>query len=394
MTTLSNEILLAPGWSVPAVREGEFKVCAQTVMDTSDPLITFDEKGVCHYVQYFNEVIRPNWFPNEQGQQRLEQIVEQIKRETRGKEYNCIIGLSGGVDSSYLAFLASQYGLRILAVHVDGGWNSELAVKNIQNIVTHCGIDLYTHVVDWEDMRELQLSFFKSGLANQDIPQDHAFFAALYHFAIRHQIRWVLHGGNAATEAILPEAWGYNAMDGRHLRDVHRKHSKHPLKSYPIINFFQHVIYYPYIRKMKQARLLNLVPYDKREAIRILEREVGFRYYGGKHHESRFTRFFQAHILPLRYGYDKRKAHLSSMIVSGLMSREEAIEELKQPLYPSMRDLEMDKTYFIKKLRIDEEQYQRYINQPTKSYTEYENNEALLKRMAAAKKKFKTVLSR
>ncbi len=321
------------------------------------------------------------------GRRKLEETVEQMKREGKGKDYDCIIGLSGGVDSSYLAYLASSYGLRILAVHVDAGWNSELAVKNIQDIVTKCGIDLHTHVVDWGDMRELQLAFFKSGVPNQDIPQDHAFFAALYHFAHKHKIKWVLHGGNAATEAVLPQAWGYNAMDGSHLLDIYRKHGNKPLKSYPVISFFRNYLYYPYVRKMKQARLLNWVDYQKDRAIETLRREVGFRYYGGKHHESRFTRFFQAHMLPYRFGFDKRKAHTSSMILSGQMTREAALEDISKALYENPRDLESDKAYFIKKLGIDEEQYQQYIDQPLSTHERYKNNEALLVSLTRLKKR-------
>jgi N-acetyl sugar amidotransferase len=347
-------------------------------MDTSDPDIRFGANGECHYVQYFNDVIRPGWFPDESGRKLLIATVEKIRKEGKRRDYDCIIGLSGGVDSSYLAYLASSYGLRILAVHVDGGWNSELAVKNIQNIVSKCHIDLHTHVVNWNDMRELQLAFFKAGVPNQDIPQDHAFFAALYHFAHRHHVKWVLHGGNAATEAILPRAWGYNAMDGRHLKDIYQRHGNTLLKHYPVISFFSHYIYYPYILGMKQTRLLNYIDYHKEQAIETLEKEVGFRYYGGKHHESRFTRFFQSHILPYRFGYDKRKAHASSMILSGQMTRMAALEYIQRPFYENPRDLENDKTFFIKKLGISTEAYQQYIDQPLVSHYRYKTNATLL----------------
>jgi len=387
MTEALNNILLTPEWSVRAVRSGEYRMCTKTVMDTSDPWITFDVSGECNYVRYFDEVIRPHWLPNAEGQQKLEATIEQIKKEGKGRDYDCIIGLSGGVDSSYLAYIASTYGLRILAVHVDAGWNSELAVKNIQDIISKCGIDLHTHVVDWGDMRELQLAFFKSGVPNQDIPQDHAFFAALYHFAHKHHVKWVLHGGNIATEAILPQSWGYNAMDGRHLRDIYRKHGRKPLKSYPVISFFNYYFFFPHARKMQSARLLNWMDYNKEDAIKVLEREFGFRYYGGKHHESRFTRFFQAHMLPYRYGYDKRKAHLSSMILTGQMTREEALVEMQQPLYENPRDLENDKAYFIKKLGIDEDQYKQYIDQPLVPHAEFKNNESLLQSFGRLKRR-------
>jgi len=356
-------------------------------MDNSDPDIRFNEKGESHYVQYFENVVRPMWMPDDRGRKVLESTVDRMRKEGKGHDYDCIIGLSGGVDSAYLAYLASSYNLRILAVHVDAGWNSELAVKNIQQIVTHCRIDLYTHVVDWDIMRDLQLAFFKSGVPNQDIPQDHAFFAALYHFARKHRIQWVLHGGNVATEAILPQSWGYNAMDGKHLRDIHKQFGSKPLKKYPVIGFFDNYIYYPYIIKMKPARLLNYVDYNKQKAVELLENEVGFRYYHGKHYESRFTRFFQSHILPYRYGYDKRKAHASSMILSGQMTREEALEYVAQPLYKDQLSLEADKTFFIKKLGIDEAQYQQYMDQPTRPHADFKNNDALLRRLARLKQR-------
>ncbi len=387
MSEATNDILLTPGWEVKAVRSGAFRVCTKTVMDTSDPQISFDENGECNYVKYFDEVIRPAWMPDARGQKKLEEIVARMKKEGVGKDYDCIIGLSGGADSSYLAYLASTYGLRILAVHVDAGWNSELAVKNIQEIVSKCGIDLYTHVVDWEAMRDLQLAFFKSGVPNQDIPQDHAFFAALYHYARKNRVTWVLHGGNAATEAILPQAWGYNAMDGRHLRAIYDKHGNRKLKRYPVINFFHNYISYPYLVGMKQAYLLNYIDYNKEKAIDKLQQELGFRYYGGKHYESRFTRFFQSHMLPYRYGYDKRKAHASSMILSGQMTREEAINKIHEPLYANPRDLENDKAYFIKKIGIDEELYHKYIDQPLVSHAQYANNEALLRTLVKLKQK-------
>ncbi|WP_221405254.1 N-acetyl sugar amidotransferase [Roseivirga seohaensis] len=354
-------------------------MCTRTVMDTTDPDISFDKMGECHYCEKFDNFISKNWFPNKEGERKIKEIVSKIKYEGKNKKYDCIIGLSGGVDSSYLAYKASQLGLRILAVHVDAGWNSELAVKNIQNIVTKCGIDLYTHVVDWEEMKDVQRAFFKAGVANQDTPQDHAFFAALYTYAIKNNIQWVLHGGNIATESILPEAWGYSAMDGKHLRAVHKLFGeKRRLKNYPVISFFKYQFYFPFVRKMKVARLLNYMPYDKDEAISVLEKEVGFTYYGGKHHESRFTKFFQSYYLPEKFGYDKRKAHLSSMILAGSCTREEALEELrKSPYDPST--IEGDIEYVADKLGFSLNEFKKIIDQPKHSYKDYPNNESLVK---------------
>lgn len=354
-----------------------YQICTRTVMDTSDPLITFDEKGESMYCQLFDDVISKNWFPNNIGESKLKETIETIKRDGRNKEYDCIIGLSGGVDSAYLVYRASQFGLRILAVHVDGGWNSELAVKNIENIVKKCDIDLYTHVVDWEDMKDVQRSFFKAGVANQDVPQDHAFFAALYSYAMKNNIQWVLHGSNIATESILPTAWGYSAMDSKHLKSIHRKFGEKKLRSFPVVGFFKYHFYFPFVRKMKVARLLNYMPYDKDEAVRILEKEVGFTYYGGKHHESRFTKFFQSYYLPEKFGFDKRRAHLSSMILSGLITRDEALQELKKsPFDPET--IKSDTEYVAKKLGFELDEFYQILDEPKKTYKDYPNNEWLV----------------
>lgn len=379
-----NTILLTKDWSVESSRERPYQQCTRTVMDTSDPLISFNEKGECNHCEKFDNILSEMWHPNEEGKKQLEIVVDQMKKEGKGKDYDCIIGLSGGVDSAYLAYQASKMGLRILAVHVDGGWNSELAVKNIENIVSKCGIDLFTHVVDWESMQDLQRAFFRSGLANQDVPQDHAYFAALYNFAVKNKVEWVLHGGNIATESVLPESWGYNAMDAKHLKGIHKKYGKSKLANYPIVSLFSHYYYYPHIKKMKSTRMLNLMKYDKEEAIKVLEEELDFKYYGGKHYESRFTRFFQAHYLPNRFGFDKRKAHMSSLILSGQMSRKDALEELKRPLYNKQK-LEEDRDYVIKKLDISLDEYETIMSQPIRTYKDFPSNEKLLEKMVKLK---------
>ena len=342
-------------------------------MDTTDPRIFFNEQGECNHCQNFDLVLSKKWFPNQIGEHKIDEIVSKIKENGRGKDYDCIIGLSGGLDSSYLAYKASQFDLRILAVHVDAGWNSELAVQNIENIVKKCGLDLFTHVVDWSDMRDLHYAFFKAQVPNQDIPQDHAFFAALYNFATKHSIEYVLHGSNIATESVLPKAWGYNAMDSRHIKAIHKLYGKSRLNDYPFVNFFQLNFYYPYIKRMKVAKLLNYMPYTVKAAIKELEEKVDYRYYGGKHFESRFTKFFQAHFLPHRFGYDKKMAHLSALILSHQLTREEALREFKNPVYNSTT-LEEDRSYFIKKLGIDEEEYEQIMRGRTFEHDEYESN--------------------
>ncbi len=364
------------------------------IMDTTDPEITFDETGECSHCQKFDQVYSKHWFPNEVGQQKIDQIVRDMKADGKNKDYDCIIGLSGGVDSSYLAYQASKLGLRILAVHVDGGWNSELAVKNIESIVSKLGLDLHTHVVDWEMMQDMQKAYFRSGIANQDVPQDHAFFAALYSYAVKNNIRYVLNGYNIATESVLPGAWGYNAMDGKQLVAIHKQFGdKKKIVNYPVVNFFDFYLYFPFIKKMKVAALLNYMPYSKAEAIKTLEQELGWRYYGGKHYESRFTKFFQSYYLPMRFGYDKRKAHLSSLILSGQMTRSEALKEMEQPTYDT-KYLEEDMKYVVKKLGISKEEFDRIFHSPLKTYKDYPSNEHLVIWKAQLNQKLRRWLGR
>jgi N-acetyl sugar amidotransferase len=346
-------------------------------MDTTDPLITFDENGVCNHCYYFDHNVKPNWFPNQEGAEKMKQMVKEIKEYGKDKEYDCIIGLSGGVDSSYVAIKVVEWGLRPLVVHVDAGWNSELAVKNIEQIISKLGLDLVTHVVDWEEMRDLQVAFLKSNVANQDVPQDHAFFAALYNYATDAKIKYVISGSNYATESILPQSWGYDAMDLKHLNSIHKRFGKSRLKTFPRVSFFNFHIYYPRVWQMKVVAPLNYIPYHKEDAIKLLEGEYGWRYYGGKHYESRWTRFFQAHYLPTKYGYDKRKAHLASLVVAGQYNREAALEELEKPLYME-KDLVEDKLFVAKKLGLTVEELEGFIRDTPRHYTEFPHNQKLV----------------
>lgn len=358
-------------------------VCVRCVMDTSDPEITFDEAGVCSHCHQFDKVTTKGWFPGPEGGAMLNSILDEVRAAGRGSEYDCVLGLSGGVDSAILALRAKDWNLRVLAVHVDAGWNTELAVRNIQSIVEHCGFDLHTIVLDWEEVRELQLSYLRSGLSNQDVPQDHAFFAALYKDAASRKIRYVLSGGNIATESVFPKAWHASAMDRRNLKDVHRRFGSAKLKSFPTIGFLRYYVINPYIHRVKVLRPLNYLPYDRAAAIAELEERVGFRDYGRKHGESQFTRFFQNHYLPTRYGYDKRRPHLSSMILSGQITRDEALAELEVPLYDADA-LEADKAYFVKKLRLAPGEIDELLAAPLRTYRDFRNQDryyALLKRV-------------
>lgn len=334
-------------------------------MDTTDPDISFDQEGVCSHCRSYENYERNVMLKGEAARRATEAMVAEIKRrKSPSSEYDCIMGLSGGVDSSYLAWYAvKELNLKPLVVHVDSGWNSELAVNNIENIVNILGLDLHTLVLDWDEIRDLQRAFFRASVPNCDIPQDFAFFAGLYKEAKKYNIKSILNGGNMQTESILPLAWGYSASDLIHLRDVHRKYGSVKLRNYPVVNYWQKMLYYQYVLKLKVFRPLELIPYNKFEAKQLLIDKLKWRDYGGKHFESVFTKFFQAHYLPEKFGYDKRKAHLSSLIVSGQISREEAVEELSRPLYDPLQ-LKEDTEYFIKKLGFTEEEWENIMAQP------------------------------
>jgi N-acetyl sugar amidotransferase len=345
-------------------------------MDTTDPDISFDEAGICNHCRLFEQSTSRNWFPDEEGARKLKTLIDQIKANGKSQPYDCILGLSGGVDSSYLAYKAHEWGLRPLAVHVDAGWNSELAVANIEAIVNHCHYDLHTHVVDWEEMQDLQVAFLKASVANQDVPQDHAFFAALYGESLKFGIRYVLSGGNIATESTMPAEWAYNAMDLRHLRAIHRRFGRVRLRTLPTVNFFQYYFWYPYVKGMIVVRPLNFLPYNKEEAIATLEREIGFRYYGGKHFESRFTKWQQLHYRPTKFGYDERRAYLSSLILSGQMGRDHALAALSEQK-PDQNEVQDDADYVRKKLNLTKAEFLEILALPPKTYRDYPSNYAL-----------------
>lgn len=351
-------------------RSSPYRICTRCVMDTTDPEIHFDDEGVCNHCNEFDAVTSKQWYPDERGQKIWSEQIEKIKQAGRGKPYDSILGLSGGVDSSYLALKIHEAGLRPLVVHVDAGWNSELAVANIEKIVTHCNFDLHTHVINWEDMRDLHLAFLKSGIANQDVPQDHAFFASMYHFAVKNGISTIFSGGNTATEGIFPSAWHGSAMDAINLRAIHKRFGSRKLKSYPTIGFFDYYIYFPFLRKMRTVRPLNYMAFDKQSAIDELAQKVGWRSYGRKHGESLFTKLFQNYYLPRKFGYDKRLPHFSSLIASGQMTREAAFAALSEPLYDPI-ELENDLNYFCKKLRITRNEFEQIMARPSHHHTDF-----------------------
>ena len=348
-------------------------------MDTTDPLISFNENGVCNHCSSYALYEKEYQLQGADAEQQLSQMVAVMKAAGKGKDYDCIMGISGGVDSSYLAYYATKVlGLRLLLVHVDTGWNSELAVKNIENIVKILKLDLHTLVVDWEEIRDLQRAFFKSSVPNCDIPQDHAFMAALYSEARKYGLKHILNGGNMSTESILPASWGYDAADWIHIKDIHNQFGEVKLKTYPRLKFFEKKVVYPYLYGLKVHRPLEYIEYNKAAVKEFLQKELGWRDYGGKHFESKFTQFFQAHYLPVKYNFDKRLAHYSSLIVSGQISRTEALEKMKEPLYDPVQ-LTEDREYFIKKLGFSKAQWEQIMQADPKSENDYKTEKTLNK---------------
>lgn len=357
----------------------KYQICTNCVMDTTDPEITFDETGRCDFCDnYFNSIL-PSWHPDETGAKELEQIAGKIKKEGKNKTYDCIIGLSGGVDSSYLTYIAKEkLGLRPLVLMVDTGWNVNASNENISKLIKGLNLDLYTEVVDWDEMKDLQLAFLKSQVPYQDTPQDHVIFAGLYNYAAQNGFKYVLTGGNYSTEGVKPPyEWTY-LNDIRMIRDIHRKFGKKPLKTFPLCGMFKYRIYYRYFKGMKVIRPLNMVPYHKEEAVAELEKRFGWQQYGNKHYDNIFTRFYEGYWMPKKFGYDKRKAYLSSLILTGQMSRQEALDILATPPYDealAMQDLE----FICNKLDISKDELIELMKGENKTFRDYKNSEKILK---------------
>ena len=356
------------------------RVCSNCIMDTTDPNISFDERGFCDYCRNFYANIQPNWHTDGQGERELAKIVERIKIAAKGRDHDCLIGVSGGVDSSYVAFIAKEkLGLRPLLFHVDAGWNSQESVNNIQRLVDGLGLDLYTEVIDWSEMKDLQLAFFNAQVANIDIPQDLAIFSALYNFAIKHDIKYILTGANYSTECVRePNEWGaYYPTDMRFVRDIHRKFGKRPLKTFPATDIFKYRIYYSLIRGIKVVRPLNYIRYIKEEAAQELIARFGWQRYAQKHHESRFTRFVECYWLPKKFGYERRKAHLSSLILTQQMTREEALERIAKPELDEQTMIK-EFEYVAKKLDLTTVEFQKLFEGGNKTFRDYKNNMLLI----------------
>lgn len=358
----------------------EYAICQHCIMDTSDPNIRFDERGWCDYCNNFESTIAPNWHTDERGHAELMAMAERIKAAGKGRDFDCIIGLSGGLDSSYVAYVAKEkMGLRPLLFHVDAGWNTDQAVGNIEKLVDGLGLELYTEVVNWEEMKDLQVAFLRSGIPDQDLPQDAAFFSGMYKFARQYGIKHIITGSNYSTECCRePEEWGgYLGIDTWLFNDIHRKFGKRPLDSFPLTDILVYKVYYQKVLGMKVHYPLNLVPYVKKEAEDELERRFGWQRFQHKHHESRFTRFYEDYWLPRRFGYHKRRAHFSSLIQTGQMTREAALDRISRPEMDE-HFLRQEFEYVAHKLDLTVDELQQIFELPKKTYRDYRNKRWLI----------------
>jgi N-acetyl sugar amidotransferase len=369
---------------MPAVVE-----CRRCIMNTTaDPAIRFDAAGVCSHCQRYDRLIGTRTLRGEAGRRALEQRVDGIRRAGRGREYDCIVGVSGGVDSTYVAWLVRELGLRPLAIHFDNGWDSELAVGNIERVLRHLGIDLYTYVVDWPEFRDLQLAFLRASVPDGEIPTDHGIFATLWTEAARRGIRHIVSGMNFATEAVSVSSWSYGHQDWRYIRDVHRRFGSVPLRTYPHYSLAR-LGWMSLARGVRSVSILNYVDYRRATAMQLLQERLGWLYYGGKHHESVYTRFWQGYVLPRKFGVDKRYGHLSDLINSGQMTREQALAEIAGPPYPE-EEQQQDLRYVTKKLGLTLDEFAALMALPVRSYRDYRNSFERVERL----KKLVNVLRR
>lgn len=358
----------------------EPRICVRCVMDTSDPDIAFDDQGRCNHCRRYFDLIERYPPPGLRREEELQRLVERIKAAGHGAEYDCVIGVSGGVDSTTVAYHVKRLGLRPIALHLDNGWNSELAVYNIKQTLDHLDIDLMTHVIDWDEFRDIQIAFLRASVPNCEIPTDHAINAYLLRQAMKMKVKYILNGTNHATEGILPFAWTYNALDYKHLKAIHRRFGTHRLKTFPTLNLvrFSWIL----MKGIKYIPLLNYIDYHRNESKVLLEKELGWRDYGGKHYESIYTKYYQYYILPVKFGYDKRRAHLSSLICAGEIKREQALSELSRPPHES-EEVAHDRDYVVKKLGLDDTEFQRILSAPPRRHDHYPGHHRLFSPNAA-----------
>lgn len=360
--------------------DSNYQMCCRCIMDTSDAGIQFDSSGKCNYCSNFDANIVPNWHTDAKGANELAILADKIRADGKGKDFDCIIGLSGGLDSSYAVYVAKEkMGLRPLLYHVDAGWNTDQAVGNIEKLVDGLGLDLFTDVVNWEEMKDLQVAFLKSQIPDQDLPQDASFFSSLYKFARKHKIKYVVTGSNYSTECCRePEAWGgYLGIDKTLFGDIHRKFGKRPLKTFPLLDILVYKGYYQHVLGMEVAKPLNMVPFVKKDAEDELERRFGWKRFQHKHHESRFTRFYEDYWLPRKFGFQKRRAHFSSLIMTGQMTRDAALERISRPEMDE-HFLKQEFEYVASKLGLSVDELQAIFDGENKTYRNYRNKRWLI----------------
>jgi len=347
---------------------GPYRVCTRCVMDTTDPNISFNEDGVCNHCREYDNLVRTAIPSASEAQQKLKTLVHAIRSQGARKPYDCIIGISGGVDSTFVAQKVKELGLRPLAVHLDNGWDSEAAVSNIAKVLKKLDLDLYTHVIDWEEFKDIQRAFLLASTPDAEIPSDHAIFATLYHQASRLGIHHVITGINIRTETHLPFAWSQGHWDWGYIRAVHRQFGSGHIKTFPHFNFYNYVT--GNRRSHITVNLLDLFDYSKKNALISLERDFQWKDYGGKHNESIYTRWFQGYYLPRKFGFDKRRSHFSSRVCSGELSRAEALAQLQSPPYPPEQQA-ADCEYVAKKLGFSAEEFRAIMDASPKKFDEY-----------------------
>lgn len=371
------------------------QTCARCIMDTTAPDIVFDDQGICNYCKDFEAKVAKHFAPNEEERlRRLNKLVGTVKASAKGKKYDCIVGLSGGVDSSWSLVQAVRLGLKPLAVHMDSGWNSELAQNNIANLVRKLDVDLYTHVIDWPEIRGLMEAFFASDVIDVEVLYDNAMQAVNFGQAARHGLQYILAGSNIATEGVdIPRAWNWHKLDKRNIKGISRRFGGPNLKTFPSIGTYK-MIRYLLVNKIKWVSFLDYLDYRKADALEVLKADFGYKPYAYKHYESVFTRFYQGYLQPYKFGVDKRKPHLSSLVMTGEMTRDEALARSAGIAYPSEKEMEADRLYFIKKMGWSEEKFADYIARPEKPHTDYPSEAALYERMLAFYRKSRLKVGR
>lgn len=352
----------------------EIKIsCKQCVMDSvGNPEIFLDENGICNYCHEYRSKEKIRLLSSPEREIALERIINKIKASGKGKKYDCLIGVSGGVDSTFTASYVKKLGLNPLAVHFDNGWNSELAVHNIQKVLEKLDVDLYTYVVDWDEFKDLQLSFLKASTPDGEIPTDHAIMATLFKIAGKYGIKYIVSGNNFKTEGVMPRLWAYGHIDWKYIKSVHKKFGTKKLKSFPHFNL-KKFLWFTLFRGIKMISILNYMDYNKDEAMKVLTDDLDWQYYGGKHYESNYTKFYQGIILPQKFKIDKRKIHLSALILSGQMNREQSLQELKKPVYPPAQ-VEEDTEYVLKKFDLTEQSFKEIMSATPKTFLDYPTN--------------------